>query len=84
MLKEMVYEAWEQREEALRPYDATDEVTFLSSRLSPGEDETPTVQVAREMAKLFHVSSQAMQIRLTGLGLIKLHKDNSVLFDKWR
>jgi IrrE N-terminal-like domain len=85
MPKELVQEAWEQRQGTLRPYDATDEVSFLSSKWSLGEDEVPTVQIAREMAKQqFHVSAQAMQIRLTGLGLIQLYKENPILFDEWK
>ena len=84
MPKELVQDAWEQKQGTLRPYDATDDVRVLSSKWSSGEDEVPIVQIAREMAGPFQVSPQAMQIKLTGLGLIQLHKESSALFDKWK
>lgn len=83
MPTEMVYNAWEQARGSLKPYIAADEIADLSAKWSLAEDHTPSVSAAREMAKHFQVSAQAMQIRLTGLGLIKLHEDAPELFNKW-
>jgi len=81
MPKEMIYNAWEQQHGNLRPYDATDEVKLLSESLT--DTRTSTVGIARDLAKQFHVSGQAMQIRLTGFGFVKFNKEVSGLFDKW-
>jgi hypothetical protein len=81
MPKEMVYNAWEQRHGNLRPYNATDEVKFLSGALT--DTLTTPVGIARALAKQFHVSGQAMQIRLTGFGFVQLDKEVLGLFDKW-
>jgi hypothetical protein len=81
MPKEMVYNAWEQQHGNLRPYNATDEVKFISGSLA--DTRTSTVGIARDLAKQFHVSGQAMQIRLTGFGFVQLNKEASGLFDKW-
>jgi len=71
MPKKMVFQAWEKEHGSLAPYIAADEIAYLSARWSLDEDTTPTVEIARNIAKTFQVSGQAMQIRLTGLGLIK-------------
>jgi hypothetical protein len=39
------------------------------------------VNAARQMAECFHVSAQAMQIRLLDLGLIKVAARERELFD---
>jgi len=71
MPKDMVFEAWRACRGGMDPYIAVDEIADLSARWSLGESETPTVGVAREMAQVFKVSGQAMQIRLIGLRLIR-------------
>ncbi len=71
MPTDMVLKAWEEQYGSLTPYIAVDEIADLSARWSLDEDSTPTVEIARTMAKDFKVSGQAMQIRLIGLGLIK-------------
>ena len=43
----------------------------LSAKWGLADDEQPTVDVAKDMARAFNVSGQAMQIRLIGLGLIR-------------
>lgn len=81
MPRQMVYDAWEQQCGTLKPYDAADEVGRIST--SGGRTNVPTVDVARQLAKHFHVSAQAMQIRLTGFGFIKFDKEAAALFQKW-
>jgi len=67
----MVIDAWKERCGSTAPYVAIDEIADLSARWSLGPDETPTVAIARSLARDFHVSGQAMQIRLVDLGLIQ-------------
>jgi hypothetical protein len=81
MPKEMIYNAWEQQNGTLRPYDATDEVRFVSGSLT--DTKPSTLGIARDLAKQFHVSGQAMQIRLSGFGFVKFDKEASALFEKW-
>jgi hypothetical protein len=81
MPKQMVYDAWEQQHGTLKPYDAADEVGCVAS--NGGVVNAPTVEISRRLAKHFHVSAQAMQIRLTGFGFIRLNKEATVLFEKW-
>jgi len=71
MPKELVFEVWRNCRGSLDPYVAVDEIADLSAKWSLREDETPTVGVAREMAQIFRVSGQAMQIRLLQLTLIR-------------
>ena len=42
----------------------------MNKRWSLGEDYLPAHPLARQMAQRFHVSNQAMQIRLEGMGLM--------------
>jgi len=71
MPEDMVYLAWEERFGSLEPYVAVDEVADLTAKWGLGEDDhKPTVAAARELARVFQVSGQAMQIRLVELGLI--------------
>lgn len=71
MPKEMVFAAWRKRFGGLDPYIAKDEMANLSAKWGLADDEQPTVDTAKEMARAFNVSGQAMQIRLIGLGLIR-------------
>jgi len=71
MPKELVFEVWRNCRGSLDPYLAVDEIADLSAKWSLREDETPTVAIAREMAQIFKVSGQAMQIRLLELTLIR-------------
>ena len=80
MPKDLIYKAWQAYRGSLNPYVAKDEIADLSARWSLGEDETPTVGVARELAQVFRVSGQAMQIRLIGLGLIRTCAPEPSLF----
>ncbi|MBV9925662.1 MAG: ImmA/IrrE family metallo-endopeptidase [Acidobacteria bacterium] len=82
MPRDMVRGAWERLRGNLEPYVAEDEIAALSAKRTAG-NYLPNTSVARELAKEFHVSAQAMQIRLTELGLIKLHKGSTELFRKW-
>ena len=76
----MVVQAWQDRRGNLEPYDAANEIAELSDRWSLKDAETPTVEIARELAQQFSVSGQAMQIRLVGMGLIATGKSQPSLF----
>lgn len=80
MPEEMVLAAWQARQGNLEPYVAEKEMADLSARWGLAEDERPTVDVSRELARRFNVSGQAMQIRLIGLGLIKTEDPGPGLF----
>jgi hypothetical protein len=80
MPKEAVFDAWESLHGTREPYLAVEEANALSARWGLSEDEQPTVQVSRDLADIFQVSGQAMQIRLIGLGLIHLEKPPEDLF----
>lgn len=58
-----------------------DEREFRSSHWSLGESKAPIVKAAREMAEIFNVSGQAMQIRLIGLGLLQYKTNKPSLFN---
>jgi len=45
---------------------------MMHKRWALGEDYLPAHPLARELAQRFHVSNQAMQIRLEGMGLMRL------------
>ncbi|MBF0214755.1 MAG: ImmA/IrrE family metallo-endopeptidase [Magnetococcales bacterium] len=68
MPTKMINDAWSSIFGTTDSYMAAEEMAELSSR----KDGQPVISVAREMARAFHVSGQAMQIRLLDLGLIKL------------
>lgn len=74
--------AWREIHGNVGPYVAAGEVAALSSEWSLAENTEPTVSVAREMARLFKVSGQAMQIRLKGLGLIRTQASGPGLFSR--
>lgn len=80
MPKELVFAQWEAMHGGLAPYIATREIADLKARWGLGEDERPTTEVARQMAQVFEVSAQAMQIRLIELGLIRTRVPAPVLF----
>jgi len=80
MPKDLIFAAWEHQQGSMKPYIATDEIADLSARWCLGEEETPTVAVARELAQVFKVSGQAMQIRLLGLKLIRTCASEPSLF----
>lgn len=80
MPKGMVYAQWEAMRGSREPYIAIGEIADLKARWGLGEDERPTVDVARQMAPVFQVSAQAMQIRLTELGLIRARVPEPGLF----
>ena len=84
MPTEMILKAWKARHGDLDPYVAVDEIADLSAKWSLNEDEQPTVKIARELAREFHVSGQAMQIRLIGLGLIRTQAGEGSLFPSGR
>jgi hypothetical protein len=82
MPKEMVVSAWKERKGSLDFYVAKKEIAGLSARWGLAEDELPAVDIARELARDFKVSGQAMQIRLIGLGLIKTEDPGPCLFSR--
>ena len=81
MPKAALLHAWEDTYGTAEPYFAAGEIAALSAKWSLAEDRTPTVNAARQMAECFHVSAQAMQIRLLDLGLIKVADRERELFD---
>jgi len=80
MPKRMVINTWEAVRGTIEPYIAADEITDLSARWCLGRDDCPVVQLSREMARVFKVSGQAMQIRLIGLGLVRTKAPEPGLF----
>lgn len=80
MPKDMVFAQWEAMHGSLDPYIAVDEIADLKARWGLGEDDRPTVEVARLMAPAFEVSAQAMQIRLVDLQLVRTKAPEPGLF----
>ncbi|MBU1675925.1 ImmA/IrrE family metallo-endopeptidase [bacterium] len=80
MPKEMVFARWETMHGNREPYIAIDEIEDLKARWGLADDDRPTVDVARQMAPVFEVSAQAMQIRLIELGLIRTKVPEPGLF----
>jgi hypothetical protein len=76
----MIIQAWQARRGEPDPYVAADEIADLSARWCLGEDETPTVEIARDLAREFNVSGRSMQIRLVRMGLIVTSKAQPSLF----
>jgi Zn-dependent peptidase ImmA (M78 family) len=82
MPAEMIRKSWHEKYGKNEPYVAEKEIGRLSTKLGLGEDDnTPTVEIAREIAKDFKVSGQAMQIRLIGMGLIQVRDQGPSIFD---
>ena len=79
---EMVFNAWEAMHGNREPYVAEKEMADLSAKWGLAENQQPTVEIARTLAREFKVSGQAMQIRLLGLGLIKTKKPDPDLFSQ--
>ncbi len=80
MPKQMVQNKWKEICGSLEPYIAVDEISCLSEHWGLAEDNQPTVQIAKQLAKIFNVSGQAMQIRLVNLGLILTRQPQKGLF----
>lgn len=76
----MVYDSWESTRGNLDPYFAKAEIADLSVMWRLGPDNRPAVEIARQLAKKFKVSGQAMQIRLIQLGLIRTEEPEPGLF----
>ena len=79
MPKEMVRTAWREMHGEFVVHDATAEFGEILAVRSRRDGQEPIVRVARELAERFEVSGQAMQIRLSGLGLLKLDCRQMVL-----
>jgi hypothetical protein len=80
MPEPLVQKQWEKASGSAEPYIAADEIEAIQTRWSLAENNTPTVSIARDLAKVFKVSGQAMQIRLIGLGLIRTQNTQPQLF----
>lgn len=80
MPKEMVKREWLKQTSGAEPYVAEDEIKTLVGRFGLADDDLPTVEIAKRMAAAFHVSGQAMQIRLIKLGLVLTKKPPPSLF----
>lgn len=61
--------AWENCTGSSAPHYVS-EAQMTARRWALGDEYVQTLPIAREMAQVFHVSGQAMQIRLQGMGLI--------------
>lgn len=81
MPEEMIRRHWAETNGSPAPYVAQDEMAQLASSLNLGKDEQPTVEISKKMAREFHVSGQAMQIRLIHLGLVLTKAPPPSLFD---
>lgn len=81
MPEELVRRVWADLTGDVAPYVAEDELRQLRERFGLAHDEQPTVDVAKRMAEVFHVSGQAMQIRLLALHLVLPKKPPPSLFD---
>lgn len=82
MPKEQIFAVWQEKHSSSEPYYAAEEITELTARWGLAEGSIPTVRVAKEMAQVFKVSGQAMQIRLNSLGLIQMETKPNILFAK--
>lgn len=80
MPKHIVENEWKGRYGSLEPYVAVDEIFDLNARFGQPEKNQPTVKLAKQLAKIFNVSGQAMQIRLINLGLILTRQPQKGLF----
>lgn len=80
MPREMVTRVWADANggENLRFVGGNDEVASLPMRRRT--QSGPKLTIVREMAKTFNVSMQAMEIRLTAMGLVRDHDKGSCLF----
>jgi len=79
MPEDRVYRAWERVYGSADQYVAFEEIERLKARWGY---ERPTVEVAREIAKRFNVSGQAMQMRLEALKLILPERPEPDLFSE--
>ena len=80
MPEEMVRCQWREIAGSDDPYVAEEEIAWLESQSDRVGGGQPTVELARWMADAFHVSGQAMQIRLVNLKLILPKKPPASLF----
>jgi len=80
MPKKMVFAAWETLQGSLQPYVAIGEIDDIKAKWGLENHEFATVDIARQMAQVFEVSAQAMQIRLIELGLIRTQIPEPSLF----
>jgi len=80
MPEELIRQGWAEMTGSLDPYVAEGEIKELIQRYDLAGDEQPTVDIAKRMARAFHVSGQAMQIRLVKLNLVLLKKPPPTLF----
>ena len=79
MPSEMVRASWIEKYGRNEPYVAVQEMSKLTAQWGLGDDDMfPTVDIAKEIARDFKVSGQAMQIKLLELGLI-LPRDHGTL-----
>jgi hypothetical protein len=77
MPADRVRRVWQKVYGSCEPYVAVEEIEALKTKFGK---ERPTTEVARDMALLFNVSGQAMQIRLEDLGLVLTRKPEPDLF----
>ncbi|MBF0437137.1 MAG: ImmA/IrrE family metallo-endopeptidase [Magnetococcales bacterium] len=82
MPKGAMIEAWESLNGTPEPYVAMSEIAEIFSRFGLNKNDQPIVQVAWDLATIFQVSGQAMQVRLTELGLIRLENASLDLFGR--
>jgi len=81
MPEEMVRQQWTRENGSAAPYVAADEIAAMVAWGETFGDKQPIVGISKRMAAAFHVSGQAMQIRLINLGLVMTEKPPRSLFE---
>lgn len=81
MPQQMIFNVWEEINGTMRP-ELISEGLNNRSQLAD-KNFASSVDIARQMSKIFGVSAQAMQIKLKKVGLLKTSIETSVLFEKW-
>jgi Zn-dependent peptidase ImmA (M78 family) len=78
----LVKKAWKDKFGSLEPYIAVDEIAALKDKFCLSKEENiPNLEISKQLAPIFEVSAQAMQIRLTKLKLILTEVPPKGLFD---
>jgi hypothetical protein len=76
----MVRQQWAEATGSSEPMVVEDEIKGMAERLVLPEGVVPTARISKHLADKFHVSGQAMQIRLVALGLVLTKKPPPSLF----
>ncbi len=77
----LVRQRWIDYNDKLETHLVRDIIESQPTQWSLIDSNTPITNVARELATVFNVSGQAMQIRLISLRLIQIERNNAKLFN---